>query len=117
MKARLPKGFGNGGGAGNLQQLALKAQNMQEEMDALTRELDDKEYTATSGNGTVRVTVTGQPEVKNIEIDPEIVDKDDVEMLSDLLIVALNEAIRTASAEKSERMDALSAGLKMPGLF
>lgn len=116
MKARLPKGFG-GGGAGNLQQLAMKAQKMQKEMDALTSELDEKEYVATSASGGIKVTITGKPEVKNIEIDPQIVDKDDVEMLSDLIIVTLNEAIRAASAERSEKMDALSAGLNVTGLF
>lgn len=116
MKARLPKEFG-GGGAGNLQQLAMKAQKMQKEMDALTSELDEKEYVATSAGGAVKVTITGKPEVKNIEIDPQVVDKDDVEMLSDLLIVALNEAIHGASAERSKKMDTLSAGLNMPGIF
>lgn len=115
MKARLPKGFG--GGAGNLQQLAMKAQKMQKEMDALNSELDEKEYVATSAGGAVKVTITGKPEVKNIEIDPQVLGKDDIEMLSDLLIVALNEAIHVASAERSEKMDTLSSGINMPGLF
>ena len=116
MKARLPKGYGNGGAA-NLQQLAMKAQKMQKEMDVLTAELEEKEYFATASGGAVTATVSGKLEVKNIEIDPEIVDKDDVEMLSDWVIVAVNEALRKAMDEKEEKMETLSAGLGMPGLF
>ena len=116
MKARLPKGYSNGGAA-NLQQLAMKAQKVQKEMDLLTAELEEKEYEATVSGGAVKVTITGKLEVKNIELDPEIVNKDDIEMLSDLLIVAVNEAIRRAVEEKNEKMDKLSAGLSMPGIF
>lgn len=116
MKARLPKGYNNGG-AGNLQQLAMKAQKIQKEMDLLSSELEEKEYEATTSGGAVKVTINGKLEVKNIEIDPEIVNKDDIEMLSDLLIVAVNEAIRRAVEEKNEKMDELSAGLKVPGVF
>ncbi len=116
MKARLPKGYG-GGGAGNLQQLAMKAQKVQQEMDNLTSELEEKEYVASASGGLVKVTINGKPEVLNVEINPEIVNKDDIEMLSDLLIVATNDAIRQAITEKNEKMDKLSAGLNMPGLF
>ena len=116
MKARLPKGYNNGGTA-NLQQLAEKTQKMQKEMDLLTEELGEKEYTATASGGAVKVTINGKLEVKNIELAPEIVNEDDVEMLSDLLIVAVNEAIRNAVNEKNEKMDKLSAGLSMPGIF
>ena len=116
MKARLPKGYNNGG-AGNLQQLAMKAQKIQKDMDLLSSELEEKEYKSTASGGAIKVTITGKLEVKNIEIDPEIVNKDDVEMLSDLLIVAVNEAIRQAVTEKNEKMDELSAGLKIPGVF
>lgn len=116
MKARLPKGYSHGG-VGNLQQLAVKAQKMQKDMDVLTAELDEKEYSASVSGNTIKVTITGKLEVKNIEIAPEIVSKDDVEMLSDLLIVAVNEAIRKAVDEKNEKMDELSAELSMPGIF
>ena len=116
MKARLPKGYG-GGGAGNLQQLAMKAQKVQKEMDELTNELEAKEYVASTSGGLVKVTINGKPEVLNVEVSPEIVNKDDVEMLSDLLIVATNDAIRQALNEKEERMGNLSAGLNVPGLF
>lgn len=117
MKARIPKGFGGLGGLGNLQQLAQKAQKMQSEMDAAKAELEQKEYTATSGGGAVTVTVTGKMEIKSIEIKPEVVDPEDVEMLSDLVMAATNEALRTATQKKQETMDKISSGLNMPELF
>lgn len=116
MKARLPKGYSNGG-VGNLQQLAMKAQKMQKEMDSLTSELEEKEYDATASGGVIKVTINGKLEIKNIEISPEIVNKDDIEMLSDLLIVTTNEAIRKAVDEKNEKMDEISSGLNLPGVF
>ncbi len=117
MKARLPQGMSNGGGAANIQQLAKQAQKMQENMEVLTAELEQKEYTATSGGGMVSVVVTGKLEVKNIDIKPEIVDPDDIEMLSDVISAAVNEAIRAAITEKDEKMNALSGGLNIPGMF
>ena len=121
MKARLPKGYG-GGGAGNIQQLARQAQKMQDEMAQATEELNAKEYTATAGGNAVKVTVSGEMEVKSIEIEPEVVDPEDVEMLSDLVIAAVNEAIRAANKDKEETMDKISGGLNlgamgMGGLF
>lgn len=116
MKARLPKGYG-GGGIGNMQQLARQAQKMQEEMENANRELEEKEFSATSGGEAVKVTVTGKMEVKTIELKPEVVDPDDVEMLSDLIIAATNEALRAAATEKEERMNAISGGLNIPGMF
>lgn len=115
MKARLPKGMG--GGLGNLQQLAQKAQQMQENMQTATEELNVKEYTATSGGGAVTVKVSGKLEVTNIEIKPEVVDSEDVEMLSDLIMAAVNEAIRFANQEKQSVMDGLSSGINIPGMF
>ena len=116
MKARLPQGYG-GGGAANLQQLARQAQKMQEEMDAATTELEAKEYTATSGGSAVSVTVTGSMEVKSIDIKPEVVDPEDVEMLKYLIMAAVNEALRTAADEKSQTMERISGGFNMPWLF
>ena len=116
MKARLPKGYG-GGGVGNMQQLARQAQKMQEEMEAATKELEEKEVPATSGGEAVKVTVTGKMEVKAIELKPEVVDPEDVEMLSDLIIAATNEALRTAATEKENRMNAISGGLNIPGML
>lgn len=117
MKARVPKNYTGGGAPANLQQLAKQAQKMQEEMDAASTELEAKEYSATSGGGAVTVTVTGKMEVKTIDIKPEVVDPDDVEMLADLIAAAVNEAIRSAATEKEEVMTKISGGLNMPGLF
>lgn len=116
MKARLPKGYG-GGGAGNMQQIARQAQKMQEAMETATEELEAKEYSATSGGNAVKVTVTGKMEVKSIEIEPEVIDPDDAEMLSDLIIAATNEALRAAAQEKEDTMSALSGGISIPGMF
>jgi len=116
MKARLPQGYG-GGGASNLQQIARQAQKIQEQMAQTTQELEEKEYTASSGGDAVRATVTGKMEVKSIEIKPEVVDPDDVEMLSDLVIAAVNEALRAAGNDKTERMEKISNGLNVPGIL
>lgn len=121
MKARLPKGYG-GGGAGNFQQIARQAQKMQEDMATATEELNNKEYSATAGGNAVKVTVTGEMIVKSIEIEPEVVDPDDVEMLSDLVMAAVNEALRSATKDRDDTMESISGGLNlgamgMGGLF
>lgn len=121
MKARLPKNYG-GGGIGNMQQLAMQAQKMQQKMEETTTELEEKEYSATAGGGAVKATVTGKMEVKSLEIDPEVVDPEvvdpeDVEMLSDIVIGAVNEALRNAAKEKEDALSAISGGLSIPGMF
>ena len=116
MKARLPKGYGNGG-ANNIQQLARQAQKLQEDMEVASQELEAKEYSATSGGGAVAVTITGKMELTKIDIKPEVVDPEDVEMLSALIIAAANEALRTAAKEKEEKMETISGGLNIPGMF
>ena len=116
MKARLPQGYG-GGGPSNLQQLARQAQKMQEQMETVTAELEEKEYTAASGGDAVKAVVTGKKEVKSIEIKPEVIDPDDAEMLGDLVTAAVNEALRAAAQEKEERMTSISGGMNIPGLF
>ena len=105
MKARLPQGYQTPGAA-NLQQLARQAQKMQE-----------KEYTAASGGDAVRATVTGKLEVKSVEIKPEVIDPEDAEMLGDLVTAAVNSALSQASAEKEEKMSAVSGGMGIPGMF
>lgn len=116
MKARLPQGYG-GGGASNLQQLAKQAQKMQEQMEAVTAELEEKEYTAASGGDAVKATVTGAMEVKSVEIKPEVIDPEDAEMLGDLVTAAVNSALSAAKQEKEERMGTLSGGMGLPGMF
>lgn len=117
MKARIPQGFGNNGGGGNIQQIARQAQKMQEEMTAATELLEQKEYTATSGGGAVTAVVTGKLEVKSIQMSPDVIDPEDTDMLADLIIAAVNEAIRAATDEKEQTMSEISGGISIPGLF
>lgn len=119
MKARLPQGYGSGGGT-NLQHLAKQAQKMQADIEAKTAELEEKKYEAKSGGGAVTVVATGKMEIKSIEISQDVVDPDDVEMLSDLVMAAVNEALRNAAKDKEETLGAISGGLgslNIPGLF
>ena len=113
MKVRIP----NSGGPGNMNQMLKQAQKMQEDMTNLQADLEQREYTATSGGGMVEVTVDGKHLIKNIKINPDAVDPDDVEMLEDLIIVAVNEAISNAIKDSETEMGAITGGLNMPGLF
>lgn len=113
MKVRIP----NSGGAGNMNQMLKQAQRMQEDMTALQADLEQREYSASSGGGMVEVTVDGKHLVKSIKINPDIIDPDDGEMLEDLITVAINEAISNAIKTAEEEMGAITGGLNMPGLF
>ena len=113
MKVRIP----NSGGPGNMNQMLKQAQKMQEDMTALQADLEQREYTATSGGGMIEATVDGKHTIKNIKISPDAVDPDDVEMLEDLIIVAVNEAISNAIKDSETEMGAITGGLNMPGLF
>lgn len=113
MKVRIP----NSGGPGNMQQMMKQAQKMQEDMAALQEELEKREYTASSGGGIVEVTVDGKHLLKKIKISPEAVDPDDVEMLEDLITVAVNEAISNAAKSAEQEMAAITGGIGLPGMF
>ena len=115
MKSRLPQGYG--AGAPNLNQLARQAQKMQEDVERITTELETKEYSASAGGNAVSVVATGKFEIKSIEIKPEVVDPEDVEMLADMITAAANEALRQAIAEKEQRLGAATGGFTMPGLY
>ncbi|MGN0458962.1 MAG: YbaB/EbfC family nucleoid-associated protein [Eubacterium sp.] len=114
MKARLPKGMG--GGPQNMQAMLKQAQKMQEQIESKKAELEEKEYVVTSGGGMVEITMTGKHEVKAIGINPEVVDPEDVEMLEDMLVAALNEATRQIDEEAEREIDAVTGGLNIPGL-
>lgn len=114
MKARLPQGMG--GGPSNMNQMIRQAQKMQEEMNKIQEELSIKEYSATSGGGMVEVTVNGKKEVTKINIKPEVVDPDDVEILEDMIVGAINEALRNAEEDSNNRMNAVTGGLNIPGM-
>lgn len=114
MKARLPKGMG--GGPQNMQAMLKQAQKMQADIEAKQKELEEKEYTVSSGGGMVEITMTGKHEVKSIGINPEVVDPEDVEMLEDMLVAALNEANRQIDEEAQREIDGVTGGLNIPGL-
>ena len=114
MKARLPMGMG--GGPQNMQAMLKQAQKMQENIEAKKAELEAKEYVVTSGGGMVEITMTGKHEVKAIGINPEVVDPDDVEMLEDMLVAALNEVTRQIDEEAERELDSVTGGLNIPGL-
>ena len=114
MKARLPKGMG--GGPQNMQAMLKQAQQMQENIEKKKAELEEKEYVVTSGGGMVEVTVTGKHEIKAIGIDPEVVDPQDVAMLEDMLMAALNEAMRKIDDDEEAELAAVTGGLNIPGL-
>ncbi len=104
-------GFPGGMGGGNFNNLMKQAQKMQRDMEKAQEELEALEIEATAGGGAVKVTVTGQKEVKNITIAQEVVDPDDVEMLQDLVLAAINEAMKKAQEAYDEKMGKISGGL------
>ena len=115
MKVRLPGG--HGAGINSMQQLMRQAQKTQEEIQKASTELEAKEYSATAGGEAGKVTVSGKMEVSKIEITPEVVDPEDVEMLSDMIKAAINEAIKKAQNEKDSVMESISGQMNLPGIF
>ena len=114
----MAKGFGSRGmggmGGGINMNMIKQAQKMQQDMQRMQAELEQKEYTAQAGGGVVSATVTGRHELKSVTIDPEAVDPDDVEMLEDRVVAAVNEAMRAASADAASAMGQLTGGLNLP---
>lgn len=105
------RGGFSGGMPGNMNNIMKQAQRMQRQMEETTKELEDKEYTASSGGGAVSVTVSGKKEVVSVKLTAEVVDPEDIEMLEDLIVAATNEAYREMEAESSEAMSKLTGGL------
>ena len=115
MKARLPEGVGRG--PGNMQSMLRQAQKMQEDMARLQEELNAREYTARSGGGAVTAVVDGKHRVKSLEIQPEVVDPEDTEMLADLVMAAVNEAIRQAEETSESEMSKVTGSMNLPGML
>ena len=115
MKARLPKGMG--GGAQNMNAMIRQAQQMQEDMTNLQEELDAKEYEISAGGGVVTIKINGKKEVLSLDIKPEIVDPDDIETLEDLIVAAVNEAIKKVEAISAEEMQKITGNIGLPGMF
>lgn len=115
MKARIPQGMG--GGPQNMNAMLRQAQKMQEDMAALQAELEEREYDVSAGGGMVQVKINGKREILSINVNPDIVDPDDVEMLQDILVAAVNEAIKRVDSTTEQEMQKITGGLGMPGLF
>ena len=115
----MAKGGFRGGMPGGMNQAAMmkQAQKMQQELLRMQEEQETKTYTAKAGGGMVAATVNGKHELTALEINPEAVDPDDVDMLQDMIIAAVNEAMRTADAEAANNMSRLTGGLNLGGLF
>ncbi len=110
-------GFRPGMGSGMNMNMIKQAQKMQQDMLKMQEELENKEYEASTGGGVVMARVNGKHEVLSLEIKPEAVDPDDVEMLQDMIIGAINEAMRKADTEASQNMSRYTGGLNLNGLF
>ena len=106
-------GMGGMGGGINMNMIK-QAQKMQQDMQKMQEELENKTYTAQAGGGMVSATVTGKRELVSLAIDPEAVDPDDVEMLQDMIVAAVNEAVRTANTDASSNMEKLTGGMNLP---
>ena len=109
MKARIPN-------QPSRNDMMQRIQKMQEDMNAAQEEVENSEFSASAGGGAVEVTVSGKHEVLSVKIQPEVVDPEDVEMLEDLLIASLNEAVRKANHAMESRMQGVTGGLNIPGM-
>ena len=116
MKRKLPRGMGQSAGGGK-NNMMKQIQKMQEEMQKTQEALEEQEFIGTAGGGAVSVTVTGSKVVAGVKIDPEVIDEDDIEMLEDLIVVAVNEAMTKADETANTEMGKLTGGINIPGLM
>ena len=115
MRANVPKGMG--GGPQNMQAMLRQAQKMQEDMAAKQEELDAREYEIKAGGGVVTVKINGKKEILSIDIAPELVDPDDIETLSDILVAAVNEAIKRVDDTNNAELNKITGPMNLPGFF
>ena len=117
----MAKGFNSRGipgmGGGMNMNMLKQAQKMQQDMMRMQQELQEKEYQAAAGGGVVSATVNGKHELKSLTIDPEAVDPEDVDMLQDMVLAAVNEALRGVSDLSAQRLNAATGGMNIPGLM
>lgn len=105
------------GMGGNMGNLIKQAQKFQQQMESMQKDLETKEFSASAGGGAVKVVTNGKKQVMEISIKPEVVDPDDVEMLEDLILLAVNEALKKAEDETADEMKKLTGGMNIPGMF
>ena len=115
MKARLPKGMG--AGPQNMQAMLRQAQKMQEDMQTLQAELDEKIHEVSAGGGAVTIKIKGNREITELNLSEDVLDPEDIETLEDLIIAAVNEAIKTVEKHNSDEMSKVTNGLNVPGMF
>ncbi len=113
MKRKMP----GMGGMGNMQNMMKQMQKMQKQMEEAQNELGEKTVEGTAGGGMVTIVITGQKKVVDIKIDPEAVDPEDVEMLQDTILAALNDAMDKAEKLSESTMGQFTKGMNLPGLF
>ncbi len=112
-KRKLPAGMGGG----NMNSMMKQMQKMQQDMAKLQDELEQREVEATAGGGAVKVVATGKKSILSIRIDPEVIDEDDIEMLEDLVLAAVNEALVKAEEMVNNEMGKITGGMNIPGLM
>ena len=115
MRARVPKGAGNN--AQNMNQMIRQAQKMQDQITELQDDIESRDFTATAGGGAVELVMTGKKTIKSLNIKKEAVDPEDVEMLQDLIISAVNEAVSQIEQTTEDEMSKITGGVSLPGLF
>lgn len=113
----MAKGYGgmNNMGGMNMNNIMKQAQKMQKQMEEMQAELENKKFEITSGGGAVKVVITGKKTIEEITISPDVVDPDDIEMLQDLILTAVNEAVRTADETANSEMSKITGGVGLPG--
>ena len=116
MKARLPQGMGKGP-SNNMNQMLRQAQKMQDDITALQADLEQREFTASVGGGAVDIRINGKRQVLSLNIKPEVVDPNDIEMLQDLIISAFNDTVAKIEETTEVEMGAITGGVSFPGLF
>ncbi len=102
---------------GNMNNMMKQVQKMQRDMQEAQEKIESETFEATAGGGAIKVTVSGKKEIISIDLKPEVVDPDDIEMLQDLIIVAVNEALKTAEDTMSKTLGKFTGGMNIPGLF
>ena len=115
MKARLPQNMA--GGAQNMNGMIKQAQKMQDQITELQEDIEGRDFSAVVGGGAVEVVVTGKKTIKSLTIKPEVVDPEDIEMLQDLIISAVNEAVNNVESTTESEMSKITGGVSLPGLF
>ena len=116
MKARLPQGMGKG--PSGQKDMLRQVQKMQQDMEALQQELENREYDIAAGGGVCKIKINGKKEILSVKIDPEVIDPDDAETLEDLIVAAVNEAIKKVETVSQEEMSKITGSMNLPaGMF